>query len=198
MEASAPDQQVNSRFVSLHRGVLFGTLALMIALLGADLALLAHNRLLSQQLSLRYNDMTVKVGTPLPALKGLSFDKKETLVDPRASGRDLAVFIFSPACPFCARNWVNWQSLIEATDSRNLEMVFVDLSGSATPEFIREHNLSRFTVINAVDPGLLNPYGLRFVPETLLIDRDRVVRGSWLGELTPKAMADILKGHRKA
>lgn len=108
--------------------------------------------------------------------------------------------VFSEYCDFCEQNWPNWSSLAGKVDRARVNPVLVDISGTVTEGFLVVHKVDDVPLVQHVSSGFIATYGIRFVPETILVGPEGHVIKVWPGVLRPKDEEDILltcEGHNE-
>jgi hypothetical protein len=122
----------------------------------------------------------VKVGIHWPVIGALDGEGRKIAIGYDAS-RPTIVYVLSPKCQWCKRNYRNVRALAEANKDR---FRFVGLS--TTSDGLTDHLLASplpFPVF-ALDPADRRPADLGFLaatPQTLVVDRSGVVEKVWVG-----------------
>jgi hypothetical protein len=135
--------------------------------------------------SLRYT----RVGAQLPSMRGRAVDGTDVSISYQPGGQQTLMFVFSPTCPHCKRNWPIWSQLERSTSGKRI--VFVNIGGLLRPEFSQTHSFGNATVIAKPELESVIQYSLLETPITLLISPSGRCEGVWVGEIAPKEMKDI-------
>lgn len=128
----------------------------------------------------------------LPAFHGKSLTGQSVALTFDRNGPYTILLVYSPVCGFCAKNWPQWDRILQAADDRRLRVVGVDLSGDSHQEYIEAHHLQRTLLLKQVDPQTLVDYRLRATPHTIVLDPVGTVVGSWVGVLHDDSLREIL------
>jgi hypothetical protein len=158
-------------------------------LLSANVALIHQNSQLKAQLAL-----------PPPALRGLDLAGKPVEVLYGKDPRKVLVMVFSPTCAFCDQNWPKWQAMISSLDRSAVRPVAVDVTSTATADFLSQHQLASLPVFLKVDPRATLNYRFQLTPQTILVDQSGKVERVWTGVLNDSALSEIKQrvGENKA
>jgi hypothetical protein len=165
--------------------------ACCVVLLAANIALLRQNRQLKAQISLPPPSLEAAVGAQVIDLKGFDPAGKPVEVLYGQDPRKVLVLVFSPTCPFCDQNWPKWGQVISSLDRSVVRPVGVDVTSTATPPFISQHQLSGLPVFVKLDPRAMVNYRFQLTPQTILVDRFGKVEKVWTGVLNDSAVADL-------
>lgn len=155
---------------------------------GAGLILLnfrlaEQNRELVAQVDGFYRSISLPEGAQVPALVGTDRQDREVILDPASEERPALVLVFSPFCPACDDNWPRWQPLIETQRFTGGRIVPVDITGAVSEEYLAAHGIDSVPIVSDVTAETNMAYRFRFTPQTLILDKGRVVAG-WTGVLT--------------
>jgi hypothetical protein len=69
--------------------------------------------------------------------------------------------------------------------------VGVDVTSTATPPFISQHQLTGLPVFVKLDPRAMVNYRFQLTPQTILVDHSGKVEKVWTGVLNDSALADV-------
>ena len=169
----------------------FALAACCLLLLGMNVALLRQNRTLRNQLAVPPPASEVPLGTQVPDLAGFDVSGRHISVAYGQNQPKVLLFVFSPSCQFCAQNWPKWWQLFPSIDRSNVRPVGVDVSSTATPDYINEHRLNEMPVLTQLDPKDTVGYHLRLTPQTILVDGNGRVEKVWSGVLDDNNVAEI-------
>lgn len=102
------------------------------------------------------------------------------------------LFWFGPNCSSCQDNLAFWKHVYDKCNSERLRFLgmFVGNPDEAR-EFVSERGLE-FPVIYANHPHIVESYKGNVLPQTILIDPEGAVRGTWPGVLGETKREEIL------
>jgi hypothetical protein len=161
------------------------------ALFILNLALIKRNKELTALTERTFLQVEIPVGTLVPPIRGMNLQGDSIVVDPSGK-RHTLLMVFTTSCPFCRKNWPNWESLIKGLDKRNVNIVLIDLSSLADKAYLHAHLADGLTTITQIDPAMRVSYQLGEIPETILIGPDARVKRVWIGVLEPKDANEIV------
>jgi peroxiredoxin len=162
-----------------------------VALLAANIALIRQNSQLKSQLSLPPPALEAAPGAQMPDLRGFDPTGKPVEVLYGKDTRKVLVLVFSPTCAFCDQNWPRWQQIISSLDHSAVRPVAVDVTSTASTEFVSQHHLTELPVLLRVDPRAIVNYRLQLTPQTILVDHDGKVEKVWTGVLNDSSLAEL-------
>jgi peroxiredoxin len=165
--------------------------ACCVVLLAANIALLRQNRQLKAQIALPPPTLEASIGAQMPDLKGFDPEGKPVEVLYGQDHRKVLVLVFSPVCPFCDQNWPKWEQVISSLDRSVIRLVGVDVTSTATPPFVSQHQLTGLPVFVKLDPRDMVNYRFQLTPQTILVDPSGKVEKVWTGVLNDSAVADL-------
>ncbi len=145
--------------------------------------LVQQNRQLRALASTRQRALELQVGAIVPPLHGFDIKGKKLTSEYGHDPRKTLLFVLSPDCGVCTRNWPNWQAMIKALDEESYRLVFANLTGELTADYIALYGFAKFPVFAELDPQSKIDYTLRFTPQTVLIASDGTVAKVWTGML---------------
>ena len=161
-------------------------------LLALNVALITQNHSLKAQLAQEPLTTAAPAGAQVPDLRGFDVQGKPLLVSYRGeTRRKVLLFVFSPTCRFCAENWPNWWRVFSQLDHNAVQPAAVDVTATATPDFIAQHQMTAMPVFVQVDPRAVPEYHFHLTPQTILVDADGKVEKVWSGVLTPGDIAEL-------
>ena len=178
-------------------GAVLATAFVLVALglVATQIVVIRQNRQLKQQLNAaiaRANrSMEAPVGTTLRPLHGIDLDGNTKTIEYGRDRRRTLLLVFTPTCPWCAKNWPNWAAIVKSVDPAGVRIVAVDLSSTVTKEFALEHELPVESVLYRPEPKDVRDYKLTLTPQTLLIDRNGVVEKVWTGLFDSEQQPEI-------
>jgi peroxiredoxin len=131
----------------------------------------------------------LKVGDTLPPFS--AHDLRGAQVTLRFEQRPTILYIFSPKCSWCDRNFDNAIELSKQTESR-YNFVAVSLDDTTLIEYIQRNHL-RWTVLTNVSSSTMTSYRLGVTPQTIVVGPNGVVLHSWTGAYSPPTVSEIQK-----
>jgi len=159
-------------------------------LLATNIALIHQNSQLKARLETP-PQMEATRGAQMPDLRGLDFAGKPVEVLYGKDPRKVLVLVYSPTCPFCDRNWPEWQAMLTSLDRSAVRTVAVDVSSSSSEVFIKQHKLAGLPVFQKVDPQATVNYRFQLTPQTILVDSTGKVEKVWSGVLNDSNLTEI-------
>lgn len=160
-------------------------------LLSANIALIHQNSQLKSQLALPPPALEAAAGAQMPDLRGVDPAGKPVEVLYGKDPRKVLVLVFSPTCAFCDQNWPKWQAMVSSLDRSSVRPVAVDVTSTASPTFLPQHQLADLPVFRQVDPRATVDYRFHLTPQTILVDQTGKVERVWTGVLNDAALAEI-------
>jgi hypothetical protein len=169
----------------MSRSVALLLVALTIALLIVNVALLRQNSRLKAALERAQRSFAPTVGALVPSLIGVDMQGVARTIGYGDDARDTLVFIFSPDCGASARAWPQWLDLARRADSTAVRLVYANV-GSKVPagHVARTGDLKGATVVET-DARSKVDYNLRLTPQILRITAAARIAEVWLGRLDP-------------
>ena len=166
--------------------------ACCLLLLGLNIALITQNHSLKAQLAQEPLTTAAPAGTQVHDLRGFDVQGKPLLVSYRGEiRRKVLLFVFSPTCRFCAENWPNWWRVFSELDRNAVQPAAVDVTATATADFIAQHQMTSMPVFVQVDPKAVPEYHFHLTPQTILVGADGKVEKVWSGVLTPRDISEL-------
>lgn len=166
-------------------------LALGVLLAASNVRLVRENRQLSDAARYYASLRHTRAGVKLPALHGKDLDGQDLNISYKEGDPETLLFVFSPTCPHCKRNWPLWLELAKAAQGRRV--VFVNVGGPLPPKFSELYSFDSATVMAAASPESMIQYSLFEFPITILVSPDGHAEKVWVGELGSSEGADIKK-----
>jgi hypothetical protein len=100
-------------------------------------------------------------------------------------------FVIPHRFPAGGRRTNTAQAIDKSVNRDSFQVVFVDLSGAVTKDYILTHGIKDFPVLLGLDAKQLVAYNLRFTPETILIDNDGTIQRVWAGLLDKGQVSEL-------
>jgi len=135
--------------------------------------------------------MTVPLGIVMPPLEGEDSSGKSLKVPAENPGHPTVLFVFSPSCHFCAKNWPNWTSILASEMKGGWRPVFVNAGTLLTPDFRKAHGIDHYITLDKTTSETQLAYRLSETPETIILNSEGRAVQTWAGELSPKVVNDF-------
>jgi hypothetical protein len=164
--------------------LLFGVL-----LAASNLRLVRENRRLSATAQYYASLRHTRVGIKLPDLRGKGPDGQNLTISYKDGNQETLLFVFSPTCPHCKRNWPIWLDLARA----GKRVVFVNVGGPLPPNFSQSYSFDSAAVVAETSSESILQYSLFEFPITMLVSKDGHSEKVWVGELDSNEVTDIKK-----
>lgn len=103
-------------------------------------------------------------------------------------------FVFTSTCTFCARSSPLVRELHRDLARRAIDLVGIAMDGRLpTVDRLPDGSLViPYRVLAPAEPAFAPELGVPRVPAVLLVDRSRIVRKIWIGEVTPERAESVL------
>lgn len=115
-------------------------------------------------------------GVALPPLDVLNRTGERVVIP--FGPQPLLIYVLSPRCPWCRRNFTNIKSLAQATEGRYLVVGLSVAQGSPAPGDFSGYP---FPVYSDPSAAVLASYKLGGTPQTIVVSTDGRVLQSWKG-----------------
>lgn len=163
-------------------------------MLGVSLAvnlLLAYKvRTLSDSLAeLTAPPPAVEVGTVVSPIKAHGLDGQASVISYADGDRPVVLYVFTPQCPWCARNLANLKTLL-AHGRGDYRFVGLSLTDKDVRDYAAKNQLDLPVYFNPSDEAT-REYKLGSTPQTIVISRDGKVLKNWLGAYTGPQQAEV-------
>ena len=135
--------------------------------------------------SLRHSLLAVKseqsltVGTVLPAIEARDLDNQSQVLGYDSGTLPTLLYVFTPACGWCAKNISNLRTLAEQTKGR-YRVVGLSLSSDSLREYVAKHDL-HFPIYTGLSPQVVVSYRLGGTPQTILVSDEGKLLHEWKG-----------------
>jgi len=176
----------------ISRRMMVVFLGLAIALVGSNLFLLYRSVHAGAELASLRKLAQLQVGLDAPVLSGSDLFGHPKSIIPGAGGTDALIFVFSQSCTVCNVNWPNWVTLLHDS-GLSFQKVFVDLTDEVDESYANKYGIANSDILTRINGRTAIRYALRVTPETIVVGRDRKIRGVWTGALHEKDLTAITK-----
>jgi hypothetical protein len=164
-------------------------LLLGILLAASNLLLVRENQRLSETARYYSSLRHTREGIQLPDLYGKGLDGRDVTISYQDGNQETLLFVFSPTCPHCKRNWPVWLDLAKGAVGKRV--VFVNVGGALPPDFPRIYSFDSAAVVAEASPESILKYSLFEFPITILVSPDGHSEKVWVGELSSTEVAGI-------
>ena len=156
--------------------------------------LIMQNRALKAELAAAHTEGDdlphLEVGERLDPVTLSDLDGTETRLAFDTPDTEALLLFFSPECPACDTNFVNWIWIEEAQRHENRRIVFIStVEVEQTQEYIADKELQSDVLV--ADRSTLDSYKIFQVPTTVLVGPDGVVSGVWAGILPDEVASEL-------
>lgn len=163
----------------------------VIAMAVEILLLVAENRKLRSALTARRGPFQVlNPEEKVPPLVGIDGEGEEVQVE-YPSQQQTVLFWFSTGCPSCEHNVEFWKQIYHKHQSGNFRFFGVTSAGEEKSGELKEKFQFGFPVLTVSDYSLLDRYKVEVIPQTMLIDKNGMVKKVWPGPLSENYRAEM-------
>jgi hypothetical protein len=169
---------------------LSGLVLLLVVSFGLNIALARRSLYWRERAQERATGQRLRSATPIeetvvPVLKGKHLDGSEAVVEFKRSGPPTLLYLMSPSCGWCARNFANFKALVEQTKTR-YRVVALSTTDAKLREYASDKGLTALGVelVVNVPQDVLDAENLRGTPQTLLVSPDGKLVKRWQGAYT--------------
>jgi hypothetical protein len=177
--------------------IAIGTVLLCVST-GLNAVMIHKNQELTKEETSFRSQLIMPIGAHLSTLKGFDPDRKPVTFDAQRAQRTTVLFVFSPTCSHCAKNWVNWNAVLKSQAKIGWQAVFVNTGDRTTTDFRRTHGLENYTIIEDLTKNSVVNYRLFHTPETIILSPIGEVVNVWDGELSQAAISSITQNLEKS
>jgi peroxiredoxin len=131
---------------------------------------------------------TLAAGMRAPKLYAEEVGGAKVILDWASDTRPTLLYIFSPSCVWCQRNFANFDALSQARKS-DFRIVGLSTSSEGLTKYVEEHQIE-YAVYTNPDP-VKNREFLNATPTTLLISPQGTVKEVWSGAYTGKMKDEV-------
>jgi cytochrome c biogenesis protein CcmG/thiol:disulfide interchange protein DsbE len=115
----------------------------------------------------------------VPDIEGKSPDGIPFTLEFAKMGRPTILYLFSPSCHWCSRNFDNMMALYQTTKSQ-YAFVGVSLSSNGVKDYVRSHTID-YPVVMDISTSLRQTYKFSATPTTVIVSTDNTVMKQWSG-----------------
>lgn len=192
MDMSHPIELKDSTAFRIRKSFAISFILCACALALANILLTKQNKELKETVKSLSKASEIQHGVSLPPLKGIDENGNQASVEYGKGDKHTLLLIFSPTCGVCKDNMGNWHSIIDGNKDklRIIGVTFNSANPAEAKEFINQYRMSAIDIIDAEAQSVLN-YKLKYVPQTILIDRSGRVEMVWTGLLNKQSLEEI-------
>ena len=168
----------------MNKVLIFTETLLLIVSTSLNVAMIRANRNLANRAEAFRSELAIPNGVVMPDLRGVDLAGKPAVIPSQNPSHPTVIFVFSPTCPSCVRNWSNWTSIL-SSQSRDLwRPLFINVGPPTTPEFRRLHGLDHYETLDKIDKGTIYDYRIYRTPMTIVLTSSGKVAHAWDGQLS--------------
>jgi glutaredoxin len=130
----------------------------------------------------------LKAGERVPPFAAVDLDGAPVRLDYPGSGPKRIMFYFTPACPYCRRQFAYWRDILKQADSARYEVIGLASESedkAELEEYLRSVGCARDSAaplrVALVPPEVRRDYRLVGTPVTLVVSNDGTVERAWPG-----------------
>lgn len=129
--------------------------------------------------SARVADYQLKIDAIVPSITAKRLGGHQEMVSYESSDRPTVLYIFTPSCPWCARNLDNFKTLVDK-EGGQYRFIGISLSEEGLADYVTKNGYN-FPVYFGLSPETLKTYKLRSTPQTIVISPEAKVLRDWTG-----------------
>jgi peroxiredoxin len=127
----------------------------------------------------RIAERSLQVGKAIPPITARGVGGQPETISYEATNQRTVLYVFTPACVWCARNMDNLKTLTGREGDR-YRFIGLSLSEEGLPEYIAKNDL-KFPVYSGLSPETLRTYKLGGTPQTIVVSPEGKVLQDWAG-----------------
>jgi len=131
----------------------------------------------------------LQVGQEVPNITGKTVDGKPIEVNFAASPKPTILYVFSPACAWCKRNFENMTALHRGVEDQ-YGFVGISLTDKDLPEYVKVHGID-YPVVTGLPEITKTVYRLGGTPATIVVSPQKKVLKAWTGAYNAPLQAEI-------
>jgi peroxiredoxin len=162
----------------LRIAITASTVALIVSVV-LNVALAHKVRSLIYGQSVRTADYKLQVGTSVPPIAAKRSDGQQELISYQGAIEPTVLYIFTPPCPWCARNMDNLKTLLDK-EGGHYRFIGLSLSEEGLAEYVAKNDLN-LPNYSGLSPETLKTYKLGRTPQTIVISPEGKVLQNWAG-----------------
>ena len=127
-------------------------------------------------------------------------DQRAAAID-YPDGKKTILFIMSPTCPVCEKNWPQWERIAQGLDPKRARALVLDISNGSIRVLSGLHELHGLPLFTNVSAESVVEYRFRITPQTIVVRAAgrRIeglsagrVEGVWTGLLSASGVTQII------
>jgi peroxiredoxin len=128
-------------------------------------------------------DHLLKSGTLAPSFEAVDLRGQAQLITYDKQGsRSTVLYVFTPPCPWCARNMDNIEALADKAGTQ-YRFVALSLSAEGLADYVSTNEF-KLAVYSGLSPETVKTYKLGSTPQTIVISPEGKVLQNWIGAYT--------------
>ncbi len=175
--------------VPWHTSVLLVLIVVCLLVVNVVLQMRVHR--LSRDLENTQEMLGPAKGTSLKWLVGRGMDGQPVKLE-LGNGRSKALLlVLASRCPACEENWPYWRELV--THHQHSGVVLGDVEGDVDEVYLGRAGMPKGSKVLKLSPDLVQALKLIATPTTIVIGKDGIIEGVWVGKLDGKKVEEVLK-----
>ncbi len=118
-------------------------------------------------------------GSTVPAIEAKDLSGKPAFVSYMEGDIPTVLYVFTPSCRWCERNFHNVQTLVNETHGK-YRFVGLSLSRDNLNEYVLQHDYG-FPIYTDLPSTITSTYKMGGTPQTIVVSSDGKVVNSWMG-----------------
>ena len=161
---------------------------LILGLVAVNALLLQQNLQMRTQLS-KSQPQKLEIGDKVPSFVAKDLTDKTVNVEFSHNSEKRFLLYFTPTCPYCKQQFLEWKELISQVRGKNIEVIGI-VSENEKKEEIEKYlntfdcgvNSETSLQVLFVPNETLQNYKLNLTPTTILLSDDGKVEQNWIGK----------------
>lgn len=131
----------------------------------------------------------LQVGQEVPNIAGKTIDDKPIEVNFAAAHKPTILYVFTPTCGWCQRNFENMTTLRHGVEDRYV-FVGISLTDKDVAEYVKAHSID-YPVVTGLSEVTRTAYKLGGTPSTIVISPENKVLKAWTGAYNAPLQTEI-------
>ena len=131
----------------------------------------------------------LQVDQAVPNIAGKTIDGKPIEINFAASHKPTILYVFTPTCGWCKRNFENMTTLRHGVENRYV-FVGISLTDKDLADYVKAHNID-YPVVTGISEGTRTVYKLGGTPATIVVSPENKVLKTWTGAYNALLQAEI-------
>lgn len=129
------------------------------------------------------------VGTKVPNIAGKSPDGKPIEINFATLGKPTILYVFTPTCGWCKRNFNNMMALHRNVEGR-YAFVGVSLTSADVAKYVKQQAID-YQVVDEIPDSVKDSYKLGGTPTTIVVSPDNKVLKIWFGAYDGQLLTEV-------